>query len=229
MRPHHLSAFIILLAWQTAPLPHAVTDEVGSVRWTFSAMAGAGTWEDASFDCSGNLIGAEAARYQDIGAKVEMLDPRSHLHVSLAGGSTRRSATSGSYPSATGAFGGMQVAWEGRRAGVGGGLVTSPGEATRPNIYLRIGDGSHGHFRMEVMPLTETHAMAGVFRVGVGFAKGFAGFTYGPFFETTKQTTAFADLALPLSRSLDVRLGVNAGPGEEVFQWGLAAGLRLRR
>ena len=224
MRLYHLSAPLILLAWQEAPLPHAATGEDGKLHWSLSAMAGPGAWEDAQFNCAGDLVSAQSVGYRDVGAKGELLEPRSGLHLSVAGGTTRRDDRPGSNT-----FGGAQVAMEWPDGGFGGGLVSRAGGGATPNVYVRIGSASHNHFRAEVMPLTETRTMAGDFRVGVGSPHGFVGLTFGPYYRALLETAVFADFALPVSDAVDARVAANAGPGERQFQWGLAAGLRVHR
>jgi hypothetical protein len=228
MRTRYLAAPFVLLYWQLGPIPQPVTEPDGKVRWGLSAMAGGGQWEDASFDCDGNLVGTEAIEYRDIGGRVDIEDPGTGLRFTAVAGSAQQSSGSGG-----GGFGastwsvatyGAMVAWEGRHVGIGGGLLRDPEEGHMPSVYLRFGKREKANFRMEVEPLSETRMQAGVFRTGVGFKQGFVGITLGPY---TEKVALFSDVNVPLTPSLDLRLAGTVGPGYEHLVWGAGAGLRL--
>lgn len=229
MRPYHLSALFILLYWQLGPLPQRTVDSAGQVRWSVSAMAGKGQWEDASFDCDGNLVSAVPAKYQDIGVRVDVESPgTSPVRLTLAAGSSRHTGDFGGTPvTGSATTYGAQLAWEPRPIGIGFGVVRDETGELLPSTYLRVGRRDRVHLRLESAPPSETRLMAGVFRAGIGFKNGTVGLGFGPYAEKTSQAVVFGDFNLPLSRSVDLRLGAQGGPGIEVGQWGFAAGLRI--
>lgn len=229
MHPHHLSAFAILLAWQVAPLPHLVRDDTGRTRWAISGMAGAGQWEDATYGCNGELTSAQARRYTDAGARVDM-QTRDGLRLSVAAGKARmpQQYQPGS-PDLEVATYGVQAAVEGHGAGIGLGAVREPttgGMAT--NVYLRLGHPNQAHAYFEANPLSETRMMAGAARMGVGFPAGSVGLVLSHYVQTSDQFAVYADLGIPVARAVDIRVAGTYGPGARVAQTGLAAGLRVR-
>jgi hypothetical protein len=232
MRTRHLAAPFVLLYWQLGPIPQPLTEPDGTVRWSVSGMAAGGQWEDATFDCDGNLTSSEAIKYRDIGGRVDIEEPRSGLRFTAVAGSARRSSASVpngmAYNQSVATYGGM-VAWEGRHVGLGGGVLHDPDGVDLPSVYLRLGRRETAHFRMEVEPLSETRMQAGAFRSGVGFKDGFVGVTFSPYLEKFSQIALFGDINVPLARNLDLRLAGTAGPGIETAQWGIGAGLRLHR
>jgi len=230
MNVRHALGPLILLYWQLGPLPRAATDDAGRVRWSLSTMAGAGTWEDAAFDCQGNVVDAEAVPFRDVGARADVLDPRSGAHVAVAASTQHERRAQSSYPGSYATVtGGMQVGWEARSVGLGAGFVRLPDHTTAPSLTMRVGPTDQVHLRFDVRPLSETPSLAGDARFGVGFRGGFAGLALSRYAEEFSQSAAFVDLALPMSRRVDLRVAGNFGPGERVAQWGLAAGVRVHQ
>jgi len=228
MSVRHLAAPFILLYWQLGPIPRPVPEPDGTVHWSVSGMAARGQWEDASFDCDGNLSSSQAAAYKDIGGRLDVEMPEGIRFSAVAGNSQHTSSYySGSgYDYSVTTWGGM-VAWEGSRIGLGAGVVRDQDGQNQPSIYLRTGRRDKVHFRMEAEPITETRMMAGVARFGVGFKYGAAGLTFSPYYEKLSQTALYGDFNIPVTHSLDIRLAGTAGPGIETSQWGFGAGLRL--
>jgi hypothetical protein len=231
MRARHLAAPLVLLYWQLGPLPQPVAEPDGSVHWSVSGMAATGQWEDADFDCDGNLTGSEAAKFNDIGGRVDVETPQG-IRFSAAGGSARQSfetdVVGATYDQSVVTFGGL-VAWEGQHIGLGGGIVRDQDGENLPSVYLRIGRREVAHFLMEVEPMSETRMMSGVFRSGVGFKQGFVGLTFSPYTEKFSQAALSGDFNVPVSRAVDLRLAGMIGPGIETFQWGAGAGIRVHR
>ncbi|MDP3773717.1 MAG: hypothetical protein Q8Q85_05555 [Gemmatimonadales bacterium] len=228
MRPFHLTGFLVLAAWQLAPVQVA-PDSTGRLR--LSVAAGAGRYEDATFDCNGNFVSAVPVEVRSAGARLDaMVDPSTRL--TMYGGV--HDADEG-WGDGSGGFGGVQIAHEGRRIGIGAGAVKrgTPSGVFGPNFYLRLGDAERTHFRLEALPPTETFYLTNVARIGMGFGQGnlrrtggYVGVGWGPYAEQLSQGTAFADLDIPAAGNIDLLLRAQAGPGYEVFQWGLAAGMR---
>lgn len=230
MRAHHVALFAAVLLWQTAPLPRLTDDSTG--RFRLSLAAGTGQWEDAQFDCNGNLVNSQAVPVTSYGARADvMLTPV--VRGTVSGGSAR--ATESGVPTLNGAFGSGQLALETKYAGMGAGVSFNPqlDGQTRPNFYLRLGKADAAHFRTDVFEPTETMYLQPLVRIGVGFntgsmrrVGGFVGLGFGPHTEKSSQMVATGDLYVPVGR-VDLLLRAQGGPGAGTSQWGLATGLRL--
>ncbi len=231
MRAHHAAVLAGLLLWQAAPSPQITRDSTGRLR--VSVAGGQGRWEDAQFDCEGNLVGAEPVDVSSYGARVDaMLTPTLRATVAAGSVSGRRNA-GGDWGS--GKFGGGQLAYEGQHVGIGGGFTTNPvpAELSVPNAYLRLGNANKAHFRLDVLEPTEMFYQQPVVRLGVGFGTGaerrvggFVGLGFGPLYQNSAQTVVAADLAVPVGR-FDLLLRGHAGPGNRISQWGWGGGMRL--
>lgn len=153
MRAHHVAVLAGLLLWQTAPFPPITRDSTGRLR--ISVAGGQGRWEDAQFDCDGNLVSAEPVNVSSYGTRVDaMLTPT--LRATAAAGfvNGRRNA-GGDW--ASGGFGAGQLAYEGQHVGIGSGFTTNPvpSRASGPNVYVRFGNANKPHFRLDVLEPTE--------------------------------------------------------------------------
>jgi hypothetical protein len=241
MRAYHVAGFVALLFWQIAPAaapPRDVPLRAGLVRLGLAYATG--EWEEASFDCNGNRTSSVGVPASSAGAKLDYLAAGGALRVTAVGGRWWSPGNAGYYMPATCAtFAGAQIAYEGTGIGVGAGVV-SRGFATEatnvPSFYLRLGRNDRKHFQAEVFPLTETPTMMGTVRIGVGFgqgptpqrrASGFVGLAWGPYTEKLGQGVVLADIGIPLSRSLDLLVRANAGPGSGTVQWAAGGGLRM--
>jgi len=249
MRAYHLAALLALGFWQAAPVRLA-PDSTG--RFRVSAGAGSGQWEDAEFDCEGNLTGASPVKVRESGARLDALFRNRQLRVTVYGGVGRKVIRPGAVPGATTierVFGGAQVAGELRNVGAGFGVgrndlfeneevqVERRGLARLhllPSAYLRLGNLDQVHFRMDVLPPSETPYLAGLLRVGLGYGQGtvrgvggFVGLTVSPYADQGKYTLGVAELQVPAGRHLDLWIRGQAGPGYVYGQRGLMSGVRL--
>jgi hypothetical protein len=235
MRAYHLAALLALGFWQVAPAP-VVPPRAGLFRLGLAYATG--EWEDASFDCDGNWTGSTAVPTRSAGATLEYLGSEGSLRLTAVGGRWSMDNPSSYAGGYSRTFAGLQVAVEGRKFGLGFGMVSHPpmdeSRSTMGSFYARLGDIDDGHFRVEVNPPSETPGMMGVVRVGIGFGKGlerrpngFLGAVWGPYTEQLGQGVLLADIGIPLSRSLDLLVRGSAGPGAGKAQWAAGGGLRV--
>jgi hypothetical protein len=238
--PTLLRGPLLLLLYQVAPIP-ARHDSLGRYRLTVGA--GAGQWENAEFSCEGDLLSTTPVRYRSGGAQIDAwLDP--HLRLTGFGGTTKHTlgatqASDSAYlnpyiESYDGAFGGVQVAYEGQRfgAGLGAVSVSGPDGFVAPAPYLRIGNMDHAHFRFDALAPNPAFPTTGWGRVGVGFNKGhlrgrsgFLGLALGPIDYESKLALA-GELGFPINRWLTGQVQGLAGGGNRIAQWNAGFGLR---
>jgi hypothetical protein len=95
------------------------------------------------------------------------------------------------------------------------------------SFYLRIGRAAKPHMRLDFSPVAETPGLTGPYRVGGGFRSGFIGLALDPYGDRLKNTNILADFAVPISRSIDIRLAGRVGAGYQVTQYGAGAGIRV--
>lgn len=227
----HLSALALLLYWQAGPLPRLEHTDTGKTRWSLSMMGGRGRWEDPSFNCAGDVIGAEQVTTRDLGGKFDLESGK--FHISAAAGRLSQSRYS-DVPSSNVALFGGQVAHEGTKVGVGFGVTRSWWSGDRNGLvgsfYLRLGKATKAHIRMDVNPITELPGLVGSTRFGIGFPAGFIGFTVDPYAQDgggLYDTNLLADLAVPVHRNVDLRLVARGGTGNRQSQYGVGAGVRI--
>jgi len=230
MRAYHAAVLAGVLLWQAAPLPGPADDSTG--RYRISLGGGTGRWEDAQFDCDGNLVGSEPVPVTSYGARADaMLTPTVRATVSGGAASAREYGATKLH----GGFGAGQIALEGTRAGIGVGVSVNPlleGRA-HPNFYLRLGNADAAHFRADVFEPSEAAFLQPEVRIGVGFntgsvrrVGGFVGLGFGPYFEQSSQTVVTGELYIPVGKT-DLLLRAQGGPGAGLAQWGLGGGLRF--
>ena len=243
MRAYHVAGFLALLFWQIAPAaapPRDVPRRGGPFR--FALAYATGEWEDASFGCNGHLTGSTAVPTRSGGAKLEYLGRDGALRVTAVGGrwwmdDPWHYAPDGFHHSVSHDFAGLQVALEGRKVGVGLGLVSHPlseeGQPFMGSFYARLGNIRRAHFQVEVNPPTETPGMIGTVRFGLGFGKGlerrthgFLGLAGGPYSGSSQTGVLLADIGIPLSGFLDLLVRGSVGPGSGRTQWSAGGGLR---
>jgi len=230
MRAYHAAVLAAVLLWQTAPLPQPSDDSTG--RFRLSLAGGTGRWEDAQFDCDGNLVSAQPVPVTSYGARADaMLTPTVRATVSGGAASAREYGATERH----GGFGAGQIALEGSRVGFGMGVSVNPllDGGAHPNFYLRLGNADGAHFRTDAFEPSEAAYLQPEVRIGVGFntgsvrrVGGFVGLGFGPYFDQASQTVVTGDLYIPVGKA-DLLLRAQGGPGAGLAQWGLGAGLRL--
>ena len=237
MRAYHIAVPLALLFWQSAPAPVA-TSRGGLFRLGLAYATG--EWEDASFDCDGNWTGSVGAPARSAGAKLDYRSSDGALRLTAVGGRWWSDGNPGYYMAATrSAFVGAQIAYELPGIGIGAGLLSRAfvtDATTVPSFYLRLGPRDRTHVLMEVFPLTETPTMMGTVRTGVGFGQGltsrrrvngFVGLAWGPYTDELGQGVVVADLAFPVTRSLEFLVRGNIGPGAGMAEWAAGGGMRM--
>ena len=231
---------LLLLLYQTAPVG-VQQDSLGRYRLTFGAAGG--QWENAEFSCDGSLLSSTPVGYRSAGIQLDQW-AAPHVRLTAFGGATGQTVgvTDANDPNSSapyiesfeGAFGGVQVAYEGQRFGAGLGVTRVPGANgfVAPATYLRIGNMDRAHFRMEGLGPNPAFPTSGWGRVGVGFNKGhlrgtsgFVGLATGPVDYESKLAFA-AELGVPLNGRLSGQLQGLLGPGQRVMQWNAGFGLR---
>lgn len=181
MRPRHVIAFLVILAWQNAPIAAVRDEDTGRVRIGFGAgMYGLGFEEMVgSGGCEGPVTYRKAESHETIGSAGGMVEMRTARNV-------RVTASAGTFHGDP--FGTVLLAWEGRRVGVGGGFGTGKSKFERslgspdamvlttgwtlPTAYLRLGEERGVHVRAELLPAGPTFGLTGWARVGVANGAG---------------------------------------------------------
>lgn len=236
MKLRHLAPFVILMAWQAAPFPR--DSDPPRRRFSLSlgyAMEQLEDYTPATFNCDGSMNTPERSEQVEVrsaGARADMVTSGG-LRVTAFGGSR---TTPSSW--AAGPFGGVEVAYEGPRFGMGAGVTRGMGTAstytaTSPSLYLRVGHMDAGHFRLELLPATES-GVAGLARAGIGFNQGsqdrvggFVGAGVVPAGGNGQVSlVGFADLSIPTGSVLDLLVRSQIGQGHQYTIWGLGLGAR---
>lgn len=209
---------LLLLLWQTAPVS-VQRDSAGRVQVALGF--GGGQFENRSLSCEGEVLSSAPAPFTVAGAQVD----------AWLADNARLSGFGGALTSAgrTEAFGGVQVALEGRGAGIGIGVAAMPWSAIDPDYsslypsgYLRFGSRERAHFRLDLVHPTPTPGATGdVLRVGVGFNQGllhtarwFVGYNAGPFSDESHVGGLFGEAEFPVSPRLDLGVGASWRPSE---------------
>ncbi|HEY3279631.1 MAG TPA: hypothetical protein VGJ83_03890 [Gemmatimonadales bacterium] len=224
-------------------MPAPVTqDSLG--RYRLSGGYGGGQWENAAFSCEGTLLSSTPVRYRSGGGQIDAWVEPNWRVTAFGGGTTHTvgvteaidSASSTPYiESYDGAFGGVQVAYEGQRFGAGLGLTRVSGSDgfLAPAPYLRIGNMDKAHFRFDALSPNPAFPTTGWGRIGVGYNKGhlrgtggFVGFALGPTDYESKLALA-GELGFPIGGSLSGQVQALGGVGNRVNQWNAGFGLRL--
>lgn len=251
MKLRHVVPFLLLFAWQLAP-PTETRDRPSRLRlwlgrgassydYTYWGTVGGQCLEwEPGCNCGSSECGCYcgclrfAPTYPQVrdakdktsttGIQVDAW-PSPTMRVSAAYGSVYRTDPlgTGSLPE----FAGGLVAWEGRRAGLGGGWANGPAQPGYHGLaaYVRLGSRDGPQFRADLRTPTATPGVTGWARAGFAFNQqgrrdniavflGLSAVEVGP--DTTVQAppgsagphvtrpALFADAALPLGRRLDL-------------------------
>jgi hypothetical protein len=162
----------LLLLWQTAPVQVGL-DEVGKFRVALGWSAG--KYEDQQFNCAGDVTSRAPVRWRSAGATGTVW-PERQLRVSGTLGFMDASSDSAWAHLHEGWYGGILLAREGEKFGIGGGLFTIPrrnDEAAPVDValYLRFGRQDGVHFRMEGPEMSRPGGPPGG-RLGIGYGYG---------------------------------------------------------
>jgi len=227
MSPRLLRGPLLLLLWQATAVG-VQADSAGRYRLTVGV--GAGQWEERSLGCSGEVLSADPLEYRYAGAQLDAW-PSTNARLSLTAGAL-------SYPDArTFPVVGGVVAAEWQRFGLGAGVMTAEWaddpSGILPSLYLRAGNRDRLHFRVDVYAPSATMPTTDVGRIGLGFnqgllrgAAGFVGLGIGPFSDESHLGGPFGEVAIPLSRGLDLSASASWRPSAQYADWGLSLGGR---
>ena len=230
---------LMLFALQAAPVGVQQGSD-GRVRLSFGY--GTGQFEERQLNCSGSVVSARPIPYHTIGGQLDAW-PQANFRFTAFGGlfSTDSGFNPASFGSSApvitwgGAFGGGMIAWEGSTVGVGGGAARIPFDDPRvvPTLYLRLGPRDRWHFRTDVYHPSPVFPTTGVVRAGIEYrgayeqgAGGMLGISIGQFSDESHLGGPYAELHLPITRSLDFSLYGAYRPGAEFEDWSAAVSLR---
>jgi hypothetical protein len=232
---------LLLLLYQTAPVA-VRQDSLGRYRLTLGAAGG--QWENAEFSCDGSLLSTTPVRYRAVGIQLDQW-AAPHVRLTAFGGATGQTVgvTEATEPGSSdpyiesfdGAFGGVQLAYEGQHLGAGFGVTRVPGVNgfVAPAPYLRFGNMDGAHFRLEVLSPNPAFPTSGWGRAGVGFNKGhlrgtsgFVGLAIGPVDYDSKLALT-GEVGVPMHGRMSGQFQGLLGPGERLMQWNAGVGLRI--
>lgn len=226
---------LLVALWQTAPAPVSV-DSTGRIQGVLGF--GQGTYEDVAVNCDGDVTRTDPVPYRGGGAQLDVwVNPE--LRISTFGGAFRADSasltSSSTGPLWSGSYGGFVFAAEGDRQGIGLGIVRLPTGEMAPAFYGRAGRADSVHFRWEYWGPAPPLGTAGTARFGVGSNQGrirgvrvFAGGAFCHVLcDGNSEFAAFADVAFPLGRFLDLEVRGLWGPGINSPNTGLAVGGRV--
>jgi hypothetical protein len=242
----HWSAVVSLLAFQVTPV-QVVKNANGQLE--IAVGFGAEHYVQQSFDCDGNPVTERPVQTHIVSGIVDYRSAGT-LHISAFGGHTDANLgvctttnTYNSYPSCyleppfAGGFGGAIIAREGRRFGIGGGLVVLPMDpygdggaypgaakksAVQPALQLRIGNRERVQMLLDINTIRAPGEVP-MSTLGVGFGRtgdvtqrGFLGVGLMPYVDVGQDgpVALVGRAALPMSRSFDVIIGGYAGAGD---------------
>ena len=230
-----MPAALILLADTVPGTLKPDSSETGQTQYRVGLGYGVGQYEDKSFSCEGQLLNARPVDLRGGGGLLELRHRKFR-----ASGFLGSIAYDRGNPGYEGTYGGLVLAAEWDKFGIGGGIGGVSGtEATAlPSVYLRVGPLDSWHGRLEFLPPTENLASTGWFRLGLAKRRGFEpgwggamGFSFGPYSYPGDefQPRFFGDLDVPTSSEgpLYVTLRMQIGPGSDRTNWSASAGLRF--
>jgi hypothetical protein len=235
---------MVIVLWQATPIG---TDEYGRTRLGFGL--GGGQLEYVDLGCNGEVLEHDVAKYRSAGASADHWVVPGRVRVQAAAGYQWADSVTSEGP-----FGGLLLAYERQRFGVGGGFAIMPAslwyfgqpfaDQTRgrvksdydimPTLYIRAGNRDQLHTRLDVFPGGVTSPSEMV-RIGVGYNQ----------FDNSRPSLYFglgavaASLEEPGSNGLvgeymhpvtrNVAVGVHgfASPGKRSPQAGLTTMMRI--
>ena len=232
---------LLLLLYQAAPVS-VQQDSLG--RYRIGVGYATGQWENEEFGCDGQLLSGTPVHHRSVGVQIEAW-PDDHLRLTAFGGTTSQTLGATQFADSQygapfvepfgGNYGGVQLAYEGQKLGLGVGathLPTSEGSLWFAP-YLRIGNMDHAHFRLDVMTPNPALPSVSWARVGVGINNGhlrrtggFLGLGFGPF-DYNNKAAFLGELHFPIVHRVTAQLHGLAGPGEQAQQWSVGAGLQF--
>jgi len=225
---------MLILALDT--LPGTIVPDSSGTRVRIALGFGDAQYEEKFFDCDGNLERTEPVDIQSMGARLDIAGDK--LRASACVGRIESDVPDPDPPEYDGMFGGLLLAYEGRRVGLGAGFASVGGQDgfTWPSAYLRSGPLEDAHFRLELLPPSEILGSAAWLRAGVGWNQGWMGGTRGflgigvmPYtYVDQLEPRLVGEFDLPVLRRIDLLFRGQIGLGEDRTQWGAGAGVGIR-
>lgn len=226
-----------MLTMMVVPPPVEVArDSTGQL--TISVVTGRAALESKHFDCNGNLVSAYPVDLASTGARLDYCPEGVPVRLTAFVGDLTTKTRDLEAEDYSGTFGGVQLAREGRRLGIGIGEAHVSGRDgfTAPSGYLRLGRLKRTYVQADLRPPEATLGMSGFARAGIGFHQGderrFGGliglavmpYTYSDQFEPR----VFGDFSVPVGPRWDLLLGAQIGAGAKQTQWAATVGFRVR-
>ena len=240
-RLHRYRGMAVLLLWQAPSPVHVLRDDNSRLHLSFGAARG--VYEDITpipgIGCEGEPTTTHEgheAKYREKGVAVEVW-PSDQMRASVSYG--RLTSDSAAW---RGAFGAIQVAYEGPRLGLGAGYGSMGSEApdgenhSQLSGYARVGRADGWHGRFDTYAPQATLGATGQTRLGVGYnlgnrrgAAGFAGLATCHFCQgsMTNNTSLFIDARIPTIRQFDVTASILFGGGLDYGNWAVGVGGRV--
>jgi hypothetical protein len=205
-------------------------------KYRVSLGYGAAKYEYKTFDCSGHLLDAEPVDLEGGGVEADFW-PAHHWRMSGFVGYIGDDRIPPGADHYGGVCGGFLPAWEGGAVGLGLGITGTSGREgfLAPSLYLRFGNVHHAHFRLETLAPSPTFATDSWARLGIAWnqggrsgTRGYVGLGILPYsYDDDLDPRFFADLDVPLGRSVGLLGKVQIGGGASRTQWSAATGLRF--
>lgn len=231
MRSSANHVFLVLALWQAAPIAVG-TDAAG--RLQVSLGYGFGGFEERSLNCAGDVVDATPHEFNTTGAKADYwVTPT--FRLTAYGGRYGDSPGWGDYAVA---YGGLLGAHEGKRLGLGVGVLASPFpefDGLRASMYVRLGNRDGVHFRADVLAPSPLLGVTGdALRLGIGINpeqgrgwSAFLGYSASPYSDESHLGGVFGEFAVPIARPVDFLLSGSYRTSDSYSDYGIGAGVRV--
>jgi hypothetical protein len=213
--------------------PSVAQSDPGDV--TVSVGGGLGQFEAVRRSCDGEVLSSRPVEHTTFGAQIDVR-LNALFRITGFGGTSSVDGTEvgeGEFGSQEGAYGGVLLAAEWDRFGLGAGWARFPGFDLRnvPMVHLRIG-GEADHLRADLYAPSPTPGVMSALRLGYGFSRervsGLVGVgAIRAFDEADGNGGLFVDVAIPLRPTFDLTLKSSWHASENYADWGAAVGARL--
>lgn len=250
MRPTLFLAPLAILLLDA--IPQSVERDSSETSYRLSVGMSAGRYEEKNFDCDGNLVDVTPIDVRSGGARLDVMGTQGRLSVcagrisSDTGKRQRMDGSDEEWPADPesqyeGFFGGMQIAAEREKFGLGLGMTAVQGDTNQddliaPSAYLRFGDLDRAHVRIEAFPPSEILVNTPGLSAGVGYNQGsregmraYVGVGFWPYsYEDELAPRLAAACDVPVTSNVDLLVRAQVGYGELSTLGSVGAGLAIR-